>query len=128
MDDVVAVEVELDDGGKRYFVTWGRIQAAVDSSPVAALVLRHAQRFSLGGQPVGARLCLWLREASESDSAPYFYEAYLSFAQKQIPFGDSYEDWRQERALAMESGNEISYCGNPDQIPPGRSYPWVTAD
>lgn len=128
MDDVVAVEVELEDGGKRYFLTWGRIQAAVDSSPVSALVLRHAQHFSLGGEPVRARLCLWLREAAESDSAPYFYEAYLSFAQEQIPFGDGYEDWRQERALAMESGKEIFYCGNPNQVPPGRSYPWVTAD
>ena len=76
--------------------------------------------------PVRARLCLWLREAAESDSAPYFYEAYLSFAQEQIPIGDGYEDWRQERALAMESGKESYYCGNPNQVPPERSYPWVT--
>jgi hypothetical protein len=127
MDDVVAVEVELDDGGKRYFLTWGRIQAAVDS-PVSALVLRHAQHFSLGGEVVRARLCLWLHEAAESDSAPYFYEAYLSFAQERTPLGGGYEDWRQERARAMESGKEIYYCGNPNQVPPGRSYPWVTVD
>lgn len=39
MDDVVAVEVTLADGGLRYFVTWGRIQQTVDPEPVCKLVL-----------------------------------------------------------------------------------------
>ena len=34
MDDVVAVELGLGDGEPRYFLTWGRIQNAVDPAPV----------------------------------------------------------------------------------------------
>jgi hypothetical protein len=112
MDDVVAVEVELDDGALRYFITWGRIQDAVDGRPVADLVLRHSRKFSLGAEPVRARLCGTLRVAALSDDAPYFYECLRQFSAV-IPFGETYEAWRTERAAAMEAGQEIAYCGKP---------------
>jgi hypothetical protein len=128
MEDVVAVEVELDDGQKRYFLTWGRIQDRVEGGPVAEIVLRNSARFSLGAVPVRARLCLHLRDAADSDAAPYFYEAYLPFARKPIPYGDGYEVWRRQRAAAMERGDEIAFCGNPNQVPPDHSYPWVIAE
>jgi hypothetical protein len=112
MDDVIAVEVELDTGELRYFVTWGRIQAAVDPKPVADLVLAHSRSFSLGGEPVAARVCETLRVAADSDVAPYFYECLLPFT-RATPFGDGYEQWKAGRAEAMARGLEISYCGNP---------------
>jgi hypothetical protein len=80
MEDVVAVEVELEDGARRYFLTWGRIQDAVDPGPLCALVLAVAPRFALGGTPAHARLCETLRQAAGSDAAPYFYECLLRFA------------------------------------------------
>lgn len=40
VEHVVAVEVALTDGGKRYFLTWGRIQDAVDPAPLCEVVLR----------------------------------------------------------------------------------------
>jgi hypothetical protein len=87
MDDVVAVEVRLADGDLRYFLTWGRIQHAVDRQPLCDLVLQASRSFSLGGLPISARICTTLREATESANAPYFYECYLSFCHKPVPAG-----------------------------------------
>jgi hypothetical protein len=113
VDDVVAVCVELEGGGRRYFVTWGRIQSAVDPGPLEALVLRHSTGCSLGGVALRARVCPTMREAAMSEDAPYFFESYRNFASVQIPFGNEYDEWRNLRAAAMESGREISYCGRP---------------
>jgi hypothetical protein len=113
MEDVVAVEVRLADGGRRFFMTWGRIQDAVDPDPVCAVVMQFAEQSSLGPPPVAARLCSTLREAADSEDAPYFYEALTSYCRSSIPFGDGYERWRQEMDRAMRQGKEIYYCGQP---------------
>ena len=113
VDDVVAVEVSLSNGEARFFVTWGRIQDPVDSDPLCALILRESRNFALGAEPVRARVCGALGEAASSGKAPYFYECLLTFARQPIPFGDSYDEWRRERAAAMEAGREIAYCGAP---------------
>jgi hypothetical protein len=118
VEDVVAVEVRLADGGARYFLTWGRIQDRVDPGPVCELVLRSTTPGSLRGDPVGARLCGTLREAAQSPEAPYFYECILSFCHRPIPFGDGYEAWRTDRDRAMQDGREISYCGRPPKPGP----------
>jgi hypothetical protein len=112
MDNVVAVRVELTNGERRYFVTWGRIQDTVDPQPVETLVLRHSRAFSLGGEVMSAKVCPSLREAADSSSAPYFFECLLMFS-AQVPVGDGYETWRKEREIAMEGGREIAYCGIP---------------
>jgi hypothetical protein len=112
VEDVIAVEVQLDNGALRYFITWGRIQDAVDGQPVSDLVLHHSRKFSLGGEPVRARVCGTLRVAAESDTAPYFFECLRQFSNP-IPFGDGYDAWRVARAAAMEAGQEIAYCGQP---------------
>lgn len=105
--------VELDDGARRYVVTWGRIQGPVDPRPLEELVLRHSHQFSLGGTAVSARVCETMREAAMSDQAPYFYECFLEFSSHTIPTGAAYDEWHEARALAMEAGREISYCGRP---------------
>jgi hypothetical protein len=96
MEDVIAVEVRLADGARRFFVTWGRIQDVVDPDPVCAVVMRFAQSCALGGQPVAARVCSTLREAAETEDAPMFYEAR-----------------REQIAKEMERGRSIYYCGQP---------------
>lgn len=113
MDDVVAVEVTLADGGLRYFVTWGRIQQTVDPEPVCKLVLQFSRSCHLGGVPVSARVCNTLREAAESPDAPYFYECFLTYCRAPRPSGAEYEAWRATIDKAMRSGAEISYCGRP---------------
>lgn len=55
MEDVIAVEVRLADGARRFFVTWGRIQDPVDPDPVCAVVMRFARGCGLGGEAVTAR-------------------------------------------------------------------------
>lgn len=117
MDDLIAVEVQLADGGRRYFLTWGRIQDAVDPEPVCEVVLSAARDFSLGSEPVRARVCETLREAAESAEAPYFWECFLKFCQRPIPFGENYQDWRAARDEAMSRGKEIAYCGAPVRRP-----------
>jgi len=47
----------------------------------------------------------------EAAQAPYFFEGLVSFAQRPIPFGDQYEDWRAKRRKRMEDGHEIYYLG-----------------
>jgi hypothetical protein len=103
MDDWVAVEVKTDSGCTGFFVTWGRIQDAVDPRPLEELTLRVATRFSIGGRPMTARVCANLREAA---AEPDFYEALLTFAQKPIPYGAGHNDWRREKAKTMEEGQE----------------------
>src|SRR5882762_6371073 len=113
MHDVVAIEVELEDGGTRFFVTWGRIQDPVDPSPLSTMVMSHVASFLASDRAVRARVCDSLKEAASSDCAPYFYEALLGFNVASIPFGSGYENWRTQRAAAMAAGREISYCGSP---------------
>jgi len=113
MHDVIAVEVRLANGDPRYFLTWGRIQDAVDAGAVCALVLHASSSFSLGADPVSARICNTLREAAQSPNAPYFYECLLTFSHQPIPYGEGYAAWRTATDLAMRAGKEISYCGRP---------------
>jgi hypothetical protein len=109
VEDLIAVAVKLDNGGERFFVTWGRIQDAVDAEPVEQLVLKNANGFNLGGAPVSARLCASLHEAADE---PYFFEALFDFARRKPP-GRRWKRWRSARAKAMGSGKELYYLGRP---------------
>jgi len=72
MEDIVAVAIELKEGARRFFFTWGRIQDPVSPGPLEQLVFKHCLTYDLGGTPVQACcLCGTLREAV---NAPYFYE------------------------------------------------------
>lgn len=113
MEDIVAIAVELEDGNKRFFLTWGRIQDGVDPTSLELLVLKHSSRFSLGGKPIKASLCESLQEAAHE---PYFFEAFFKMCQKTIPFGDHYDVWRTEMNEKMQAGKELYYLGNPDRF------------
>jgi hypothetical protein len=108
VEDLIAVRVSLESGEDRYFVTWGRIQDAVDPDPVAQLVLEFSTSCSLGGRPVSAEVCQTLQEARD---APYFFEALFEFAQRPIPFGEHYDAWRSAKDALMRNGKEIYYLG-----------------
>lgn len=94
--------------GAPYFLTWGRIQHAVSPQSLSDLVLRASRSFFLGGTPVSARVCNTLREAAESPDAPYFYECYLDFCHKPVPFGHAYIPWRAATDKATQTGREIA--------------------
>jgi hypothetical protein len=113
MDHLVAIAVELEGGARRFYMTWGRIQHADDPEPLEQLVLRYCVRNDLGGNPLKARMCRTLQEASHT---PYFYEALFSFSQTHIPFGDHYQAWRSELNERMQRGEELYYLGNPDRF------------
>jgi rod shape determining protein RodA len=94
---------------------WLRLGGGFELQPseFAKLGLIVGMAVMLGGEPVSARLCGSVREAAESGSAPCFFESFLWFASRPIPFGGDYGAWRVERAEAMAAGREISYCGRP---------------
>lgn len=108
MEHLVAVELTTAEGPRCYFVTWGRIQDSVDPAPLEALILDVAGHFALPGTPASTRVCESLQEARE---APFFYEALFDFAQRPIPFGDGYEDWRRTMDELMREGQEIYAVG-----------------
>jgi hypothetical protein len=109
MDDIIAVAVTTDTDHVCFFVTWGRIQDAVDPKQVEAIVLKAAGGFATPGRPVSARVCHSLQEAS---ATPYFHEAMFSMGQTKIPFGiDTYKPWRQEIDTAMRAGKQIRFVG-----------------
>ena len=111
MEDVIAVEVELAGGAKCYFLTFGRVQDAVDPEPVAKLVLTHARAFKIDGVVTSARVCSTLREAADSTDAPYFYENLLRILNVVIPFGDQYAEWRARVGAEMQRGKHLYFCG-----------------
>jgi hypothetical protein len=108
MEDIVAVELTSTDGDVCYFVTWGRIQDAVDPKPLERLILKHANHWAIVGTPASARLCSSLQDARD---APFFYEALFEFGQDPIPFGPRYEKWRKRMHKAMRAGKEIYFVG-----------------
>jgi hypothetical protein len=109
VEDVVAVAVRLEDGAERFFVTWGRIQDAVDPQPLARLVLQQAKRVDLGGAARRGAVCWSLAEARD---APHFYDALVQFASCSISKGTDYEEWRLRMGEEMEAGRHIYYLGS----------------
>ncbi|HOY08653.1 MAG TPA: hypothetical protein PLB05_01090 [Candidatus Omnitrophota bacterium] len=108
MDDIIAVAVILKNKKRQYFLTWGRIQDNIDSSEVEKLVLEYSKICELGSEPMKAQICRTLQEAKK---APYFYEYFFVMAQKTIPYGKTYEKWREKMNKKMKNGKEIYYLG-----------------
>jgi hypothetical protein len=108
MEDIIAVELTTTEGDVCYFVTWGRIQSAVEPEPIESLILKEAHRFAVRGTPAKARLCWSLQDARD---APYFYEALFYFCQQPIPFGPGYRKWRKRMDGRMRRGHELWFIG-----------------
>jgi hypothetical protein len=113
VQDIVAVAIELKEGARRFFLTWGRIQDPVSPGSLEQLVFKHCLSYDLGGTPVQACLCGTLREAV---NAPYFYEYFLLIGQQTIPFGKQYKKWKKHMNKKMLEGKELYYLGNPDRF------------
>lgn len=105
MEDIIAVRVKFEDGNTRHYLTWGRIQDAVDASEVERLVRRFAEK---RGPVAACRICDSLQEATNTR---YFFEQFHKLCATPIPFGSGYESWRAERAAAMQQGRELYDCG-----------------
>ena len=108
MEDLVAVEVTTDTGDSCRFVTWGRIQDAVDPAPLEHLIMSVASNFAVTGGPKSVAS---LRDATGRTRSAPVYEALFSFAQQPIPFGDRYDELRRERDQQMRLGKEIYFAG-----------------
>lgn len=112
MEDIVAVEIELEDGRKRYFMTWGRIQHVVNPVKLEKIVLKFSSSCALNGKPLKATICDSLQEASQ---ARYFYESLFDISQRKFEYGTDYEQWRKEMDKLMHKGKEIWYLGLPKE-------------
>ncbi|MGZ6897309.1 MAG: hypothetical protein ACXVJZ_07715 [Acidimicrobiia bacterium] len=109
MDDIVAVELQLPSGERRYVLTWGRVHHNVDPRPLEALVLRKASKFGLG-DAVSATVCWSLQDAS---SETYFYECLAELTAQWAEPRDDWTTWKAEGAARMEDGYELFYLGEP---------------
>ena len=107
MHDIVAVSLELENKQKRYCLTWGRIQDAVQPEQLESIVLAQSKHFDLGGSiAVSAKICTSLKEAS---SEIMFYEHYFDMCQTHIPYGEGYEQWRVDMNKKMNQGKELYF-------------------
>jgi hypothetical protein len=108
MEDIVAVELLLKGGRKRYVLTWGRVQHPVDGAALEAIVLKHASKFALGGVARKARLCRSLRDAARQ---PYFHEALFAMARVRTPSGRGSTAWKKNVDRRMRRGLDLYYLG-----------------
>jgi hypothetical protein len=107
METIVAVEVQLENGERRYFLTWGRIQNTIDPKPLEDLILKKSSHFAIGGKAISARLCASLQEASNE---PGFYVCFFEMCQMKIPYGKTtYPKWRSKINKLMRNGKEIAF-------------------
>jgi hypothetical protein len=115
MDQIVAVEVTLADGQRRFILTWGRLHSTVDPGPLERLVLAKCTKFGLG-ERVSARVCRTMQEACDQ---PYFLEGLSALTVVRAAALMSGDDafWDQVRT-EMDEGRHLYYLGEP--VPPGR--------
>ena len=110
MDQVIAVRVTTSDDKTVYFLTWGRVQDAVDSAPVEDLIKKYANQMGpLSGKVMGVETC---RSLSEAAGAPYFFEAFFDLCQARIPSGHVHSLWRRRAAKRMLRGRDIWFLGS----------------
>ena len=107
MEHIVGIKVHDKVFGEVGFITWGRIFDRVDSDFLLKAINQHLDKFGIT-TPTSIELCDTLQELS---AHPYFYEALFAFAQKTIPFGKSYQAWRNKKKKALERGEDIYFLG-----------------
>ncbi len=105
MEDIVAARAR-DNSGKWYgFMTWGRIVDRIDDAWVEEIVLANARQCTIP-PIVEVHVCDSLSEVATCE---YFYEGLFHFANSGIPFGASYEPWRQDRLAEFKQGTSRVY-------------------
>jgi hypothetical protein len=110
VEDIVALRVALRQGGRRYFLTWGRLFDAVDGKELEQVVAKNLHIFSLGGAPTTVQLCDSIQEASRE---PYFFEALWHLAQEKVPYGSGHKRWVNAKRKQLLQGKELYYLGIP---------------
>jgi hypothetical protein len=111
MEDIVAARVR-DNSGKWYgFMTWGRIVDHSNDSWVEEVVRASARECAIPDVDE-VHVCGSLSEAA---TCQYFYEGLFHFTNLGIPFGTSYEAWRQDRLAEFEQGTLSVYFLGPER-------------
>jgi hypothetical protein len=65
-------------------------------------------QFGVDGQVATGRVCGTLQEAA---NAPYFFEGFMYFCHRPIPYGDGYNRWSAKTRSEMEDGHGVYYLG-----------------
>lgn len=103
-EDLIAISVTLATGGTRYFMSFGKSFWRKSLNEICGIVLREAQGFALGGEPVSAQPCYSLQDASHS---PYFFEQY-AYLVARLAQGD--DDRIHDELM---DGQHLYYLGKP---------------
>jgi hypothetical protein len=89
VEDINGVRVRDAKRGWVGFVTYGRLWDPVDPSNELRVISAHFSTFGI--EALEVQLFDSLQELA---SAPYFYEALISFAWNPVPLGSGYEAWK----------------------------------
>ena len=109
MNDIVAVEV-VTPPKQHYFLTWGRVFDPIAEADLLAVVSAQLAQYGVDGQAATSRVCATLQEAAQ---APYFFEGFMHFCHRPIPYGEGYDSWRAKTRSEMEDGHGVDYLGAP---------------
>jgi hypothetical protein len=107
MEDVVAVEV-LAPPERHYFLTWGRVFDPVNGGDLLGVVGAQLGQYGVDRKIATSRVCATLQEAAQ---APYFFEGFMYFCHRPIPYGDEYDRWKTKVRSEMEEGRGVYYLG-----------------
>ena len=110
MDNVAAVALTLVDGGTRYFLVY---ELDLSAGTVEAVVMEAARRNDFGGQPLEAKVCTNLQEAS---GEPYFFECLFEMTRDAVPPSSwRYGRWKRRVARGIDEGQGLWFLGRPTQ-------------
>ena len=110
MDNVAAVALRLVEGDTRYYLVY---EIDLDAGTVEAAVMEATQGSDLGGQPLEAKVCTNLQEAS---GEPYFFECLFEMTRDAVPPSSwRYGRWKRRVARDMKEGRGLWFLGRPTQ-------------
>lgn len=110
MENVAAVALRLAGGGTRYFLVY---EIDLDAETVEAAVMEAAQRDDFGGQPLEAKVCTNLQEASRE---PYFFQCLFEMTRDAVPPSSwRYGRWKRRVARDIKEGHGLWFLGRPRQ-------------
>lgn len=111
MDTIVAVRASSPAHGGVYFLTWGRVQDAVDTAGIERVVSDYVVRSTDLRDVEQIEVCASLGEAA---NAPFFFESFFDMSQRRRPEkGWQLALWRRRTAKRMARGQDIWFLGLP---------------
>lgn len=104
LKDIIGIKLFDKKMGQAACITWGRVYKEEE-----LLELIKVQFIQYGFENIESiEPCYSLQEIT---IYPYFYEQWIYFIQKRIPYKTGYKIWLQEKRRALLGGQDIKFVG-----------------